>query len=374
MPVAQHWVAQRARLVETVELEVVPVVVGVGDGLEVRVAFEGRELRLGQAPGSVEVAGLEVGDHGVGILIHEEVDVVDGRLGAPVGGVAHHVDVAALLELDGLERPAADERQFGVVAVRGDLRGNVLPDVLGNDRHPHALEVGLGVRADDAHRSRVEGDRALDAVSRVREVGHAVLDDVLEREGHVGGRQRHAVLPLDARADVDRPGLAVGRDAAVLGGRKSARQIEGGLVAIAVAEQQVVVQRPDLVGLVLVADERVQVVGLLSPADLQCHAAGAGRGRGAGGKSRRQTPHQAAGQENRERKIGKPAGARQRPVSHGVPPVVAPTPIGVDHGSLACENYGAQGGPNARQPRRAGRDSPGRRFSSSPPHTPIPPH
>jgi hypothetical protein len=42
-----------------------------------------------------------------------------------------------------------------------------------------------------------------------------------------------------------------------------ARQVERRLVVVAVAEQQVVVERPDLVGLVLVADERVEVVGLL---------------------------------------------------------------------------------------------------------------
>ena len=295
-PVAQHGVAQRARLVVAVELEVVPVVVVVGDRLEALRGGERLLLGLGVAPGAVETAGLQVGDHRVGVLVELEVDLVDGRLLAVPVGVADHLDVAALDEGHGLEGAAADDRRLVDVACGRRPRRNVRPDVLGQDRHAGLLEVGLGRRADDPHRRRVEGRHRLDAGRVVGEVGHVVLDDVGVGEGDVGGGQGLPVLPPDARAQVDRPDLAVRRDAAVLLGRELGREVERRLVVVAAAEELRVVQGPDLVGVVRVADERVEVVGLGRPAEAQDDLGG-GRGAAAGGERRGQAPDEAAGQE-----------------------------------------------------------------------------
>ena len=92
---------------------------------------------------------------------------------------------------------------------------------------------------------------------------------------------------------MDRPDLAVGRDAAVLLGREL--QVKSGLEPVAGAEQEAVVERPDLVVAVLPADERVEVVGLGRPADAQRELFAAGRRRGAGGEGRRQAYGQADG-------------------------------------------------------------------------------
>jgi hypothetical protein len=118
-----------------------------------------------------------------------------------------------------------------------------------------------------------------DAVGVDGEVRQVVLDDVVERKGDVGGRERHAVLPFHALAGRERPGLAVGRHGPVggkLGPRRQGLGVE--------AHQKVVVQVPDLVVEALDADEGVQVVGVLKLAD--AHDERAARRRGAGRRAR----------------------------------------------------------------------------------------
>ena len=297
--VAQHGVAHGARLVVAVELQVVPTVVGVGDRLDTRRRLELGEVTLRDiTPDAVYPAGAQVGDHGVGVLVRLEVDLVDGRLLAPVVGVPDHLDVAALDVVHDLERATADDRRLVTVGRGGGVRRDVLPDVLGQDGYRLRLHVAdrHGVRAGDPHRRWVERGDRLDALQVVQVLADAVLEHILVGEGHVGGGQRRAVLELDAAPDVDRPHLAVGRYSAVLLRGKLGREVERGLVAVVHAEQVVVVQRPDLPAGGVVADEGVEVVGLFRPAEPEHHlTAGTGARRRARREGAAHAPNQAQG-------------------------------------------------------------------------------
>ena len=121
-PVAQHRIAQRARLVVGVEFQVVKSVVGVGDRLDALDRLQLLELRYRDAPGPVELALGEVAHHGVGVLVGLEVDRGDGRHLAIIVWVSHHLDVAALDVAHRLERTAADDRRF-VAVTRYGRRG-----------------------------------------------------------------------------------------------------------------------------------------------------------------------------------------------------------------------------------------------------------
>ena len=181
------------------------------------------------------------------------------------------------------------------------------------------LHVGLRARAHDLHRGRVERLRAEDPARREGHVEHLVLDDVVVGEGDVGGRERLAVAPLEVRADLDGPDLAVGREPAVLLGRVLRRQVEGRLVGDAEPEEEAVVDGPDLVVLVLPSDERVQRVGLDGPADLQDDLVAprptvTARRRGPPPR----TPARRPGDDEQN---GEPERRPARSLDHGVPPV-----------------------------------------------------
>ena len=179
--------------------------------------------------------------------------------------------------------------------------------------------VGLRPRAGDLHGGRVERLGAEDAARRQGHVEHLVLDDVVVGEGDVVGRERLAVAPLEVRADLDGPDLAVGRQPAVLLGRVLRRQVEGRLVGDAEPEEEAVVDGPDLVVLVLPADERVQRVGLDGPADLEDDLVRRGRRRRLGGEGRRRK-RQGGGQDDDEQD-GEPERRPAMCLDHGLPPV-----------------------------------------------------
>ena len=172
----------------------------------------------------------------------------------------------------------------------------------GQDRHRLALHEagGHGVCAHELHRCRVHHLGRLDVGDVGGVLRHVVLDHVVVGEGHVGRRERLAVLPLHAAPQVDRPDLAIGRDAAVLLGRELAREVERRRVVLAGCEEVVVVQRPDLPALRHVADERVEVVGLGGPAEVQGERAGRRRRRRrwAGGQRGGHAPGDARGQHD----------------------------------------------------------------------------
>ncbi len=235
--------------------------------------------------GAVDGPALEVLHHGVGVGVVLEDDLVDGRLLAPVGGVADQLHVVVLLELDGLERARADDRHRVAEGAFHGLGVELAPDVLRQDVDVHLREqhVGLGRGAVDLERGVVDGDGLLD-VLEVDGQAHVVVDDGIEGEGDVARRERLAVLPLDARADVEGPRLLVGRELPVLG--------EPGLLGRqavgAHGDERVVVEQPDLVGRA-VADERVEVERALVPAEAQRDVVGVRRRRAAA-RRRRTTP------------------------------------------------------------------------------------
>ena len=209
--VAQHGVALRAGAGVAVEGQLGELPRGGLAGLDARRRRERAELRERHVDGGVDVAQLQVLHHGVGALIGEDVEVGDVRRAAPVVGVGLEMDVLADLPADDLEGPRADDRRLVLKARAGGLARDLRPDVLRQDGHHHAQHVRLGslrVDLDGVRAGRLGAGDAVGVDGQVREV---VLDDVVEGEGHVGGRERHAVLPLHALAGLERPGLAVGR-------------------------------------------------------------------------------------------------------------------------------------------------------------------
>ena len=239
-------------------------------------------LRVEQAGGAVDGAGLEVLHHRVRVGVVVEEELLDRRRAAPVAGVGHQLHVAVLLPLHALERPGADVGRRVRVLVGGVLARDLGPDVLGEDRHPHGEHVGLGLGALELHRGVVDGGRRLDALGGGREVREVVLVDVVVGEGDVLGRERLAVLPLDAAADGERPGLAVRRHRPVRGQARRVRALDGLELAVVETHERVVGEVPDLERRPQVADERVEVVGLGEDADLVLDRVAAGARRRSG--------------------------------------------------------------------------------------------
>ena len=283
-PVPEHRVAAtgprvavEGELIETVGVDRASLDAGLAQQLPI--------LGVEQAGGAVDGPGLEVLHHRVGVREVLEVELVDLGHAAPVVRVGAQLHVAVLLPLHALERAGAHERRLVGVLAGGVLARDLGPDVLGEDGHPHVEHVGLGRRALEAHRGVVDGDRLGDALGRRREVRELVLVDVVVGERHVARRERLAVLPLDAAADGERPGLAVGGHAPVGGEAGRVFALDGLELAVVEPHQRVVGQVPDLERRPQPADERVEVVRLGEDADPVVDHAGGRRRRGGGRRS-----------------------------------------------------------------------------------------
>ncbi len=160
-----------------------------------------------------------------------------------------------------------------------------------------------------------------------------VLDHVVVGEGHVGGGERLAVLPLGLVGDREGPDLAVGRGLPRLG------EADAGLVGHvggAEADEQVVVDGPDLVAGRLVADERVQAVRVVGPAQVQDRLVGGGRRCLARGERSAQADPQADDEDGCECERDEQAPSAQ--------------PVRCGHGSPLCCRAVARG-PTAASPR-----------------------
>ena len=138
------------------------------------------------------------------------------------------------------------------------------PDVLRDHGHPHGEDVRLGPVADDDERGVVRRLGALDAVQRREEGSELEVLLVGVAEGDVVRGERFAVAPLDALADLERPGEAVLARGPALSQARSR-----GEVLVVVVRQEVVADVVQLVAGLLDADERVEVVGVGGPAHLE---------------------------------------------------------------------------------------------------------
>ena len=273
--VEQHRVAQRVRVVIAVHADLRELPRRGIVGRKARLGAELIELRRRYVDGSVDGPQLEVLRHRVGVRVELEDDFVRLRSAAPVVRVGLEADELALLPLDDLEGPVTDDGRLVLVRGGRRLAADLAPDVLRQNRHDHLQDVGLGGLGVDLHGSVVGGFRLGDAVGVSGQVERLVLVDVVESEGDVPGSHRHTVLPLAVAANRERPHLAVRRDLP-LGGQLGAWCQGLGVEA----HQEIVVEMPEHVVGDLDADERVEVVGLLDPADAQ-------RGLGVGGRTRR---------------------------------------------------------------------------------------
>ena len=255
----------------------------------------------GDVLGAVDEAGLEVLGHRVGAGVVVEVDLVDRRLGPPVVRVLGHLDVAAPLPFLALEGSRTDEGVLHLVLL-GVL--DAAPDVLGHDVDPAHLHVGLGRRAHHVDRVVVDHLRLFDVGRVAGDRGQVFLDDEVVGEGDVVGGDRLAVLPRHPLADLEGPRQAVVGHRPALG--EPAVGIRGPVEAV--ADQEVVVDRPDLEARALVAHERVEAVRLVEPAELEHDLAVRRRRALAGGERRADPGDQSGGEQSRD-------GQREQPVS-----------------------------------------------------------
>jgi hypothetical protein len=172
-----------------------------------------------------------------------------------------------LLRFHAPRMPIHSPRADGVLLVvegRDLLLVDVLPDVLGQDRHGQP-QHGRARLLGGHHQGGVIGGLDLFDVGHVVVVVgllEAALHDPVEGVGGVPGRDRPAVGPLHPLADLVGPGQLVVGDLPGLG-----QPGLGGEVLGAVADQVVVHQPPDLVGLGQDADERVERVDVVDDAD-----------------------------------------------------------------------------------------------------------
>ena len=140
-----------------------------------------------------------------------------------------------------------------------------------------AIQSGQHVRhrrlAEHLVRVLVDDLGVVDAGEERDEVGDLVLDDEVVGEGSVFCRDLLAVVPGQALVHVEGPDELVVRDLPALGD-----PVVGRLERVPVAsDHEQVLVAVDLVDVVRPADERVQVVDLAHPADLDDDLAAVGR-------------------------------------------------------------------------------------------------
>ena len=176
----------------------------------------------------VHFPALQLVDAGIGVGDELEEQRLDRRLGVALPVVGHGLepDVLTAPPLGHLVGPGAERRPVVVV---GGVDVAALEHVPGQ-RAAHELQLVGGVDLLVVqHRGerigRVDAGDAVEAVGALGVVGRAV--DRLDRELHVGGGVRRAVVPGDVRlqfpGDVHAAVLAQD-DAAVLHGRNRRRQ------------------------------------------------------------------------------------------------------------------------------------------------------
>ena len=166
------------------------------DVLEQRDRHVGRERH-------VELAGHERQDAGRAVLDHLPVDAVEiGLALLPVVRVAHELHRLAALELDELERPRAD--RIGAHVLGRDVAGIDRGVARGEQRDERGLRPveneGDLVVAVDRHVLEVvppDGARVL------AEVVLVLAGQLVPGALHVLGRERLAVVPLDALAQLE---------------------------------------------------------------------------------------------------------------------------------------------------------------------------
>jgi hypothetical protein len=141
------------------------------------------ELRRRHAHLTVQNSGLEILHHRVRVLVGLDEELVDLGLAAPEARVRDQPHVTVVLVLDHLEWTAADERSLVGVGSAGELARDLRPDVLGQDRHLHREDVGLGLAALEHGRGVVGGGHLRHEGEVGREVREVVLDDVVDSVG-----------------------------------------------------------------------------------------------------------------------------------------------------------------------------------------------
>jgi len=267
LPVPERRVALAVVAVVTVKTQLVETVGDDGLRPDAGLALELRHLIGHEAAGAVDDAALEVLDHRVGVGEVHEVDLVDLRRRATPIRIRDHLDVGVLLPLDAVEWSGPDDRRLVLEALGRVFVADLRPDVLGHDRHVVADHVRLGLRAGELDRVVVDHLHLVDEVRVRRPVLEVAVDDVVVREGDVLGGHALAVVPHRVLAQREGPDQLVLADRPV--GRKAVRVFalhrseSGGVVT----DQRVVREVPDLEGLRGVADERVQAVRFVGPAD-----------------------------------------------------------------------------------------------------------
>ena len=202
-------------LVSEVELEVDRLLAATDHHLDVVAEIELLDpCQWGAAGHHVDVAGFESGECRLVIGDHRQFERVDQGRAAEVRGVGFESVRGAGLVVDEAVGAGADRQRGEVGSGIADRR----PDVLGQDRHVAAGELGEGrdrVGEPQLDREVVDHRGGLErrVLVHVMAIAPRTADvaEVLEGEGDVVGRERFAVVPLDAGAERDRPGSEVGR-------------------------------------------------------------------------------------------------------------------------------------------------------------------
>ena len=201
---------------------------GRREHVEGRHLLEARLLGRVEPDGQVEVARFELGD---GLVTEKPLDedVLDLRGTLEVVGVRLELGVLVGLVLDELVGARPDRLGRGELDRLDGLRVGVLEDVLGHDERRQVGQVAdeVRVRRIERERDRVVVDDLHARCDPIRigvlfdadhggpgvlRVARGIQERAADRERDVVGRERRAVVPLDARMEVERPGQAVGTD------------------------------------------------------------------------------------------------------------------------------------------------------------------
>ena len=257
-------------------------------GRDAVLALERLDLERREVVDEVDLALDQRLHRGVRALEDPEGHLVDVRRTVPVVGVGLElVGRAAGGALDQPEGTGADHglavRRLGRVAL-DVLLGDVLPDVLGDDRDRQQRQHGVRLLQGEHDRRGVGSLDRLDALE-VRRPGRRLgtaVEDAAVGVGDVGGGQRLAVGPHRVVAHREGPGEAV-VGGVPLGGQRGCRRH----VLHRVADEVVVGQRPHLERRGLDAQERVERVDLVGQPDDERHRVVLGGLRRRGDRSRK---------------------------------------------------------------------------------------